>query len=120
MRFFVDQCVSYSTVRFLESKGYDPILLKNHLPTDAPDDQDIAKAQRLDAVLLSLNGDFTDIVSYPPAAYKGIIGLQVKNRPEVLDQIHQRLGKYLKAHPQQHHYIGKLLLVQPHRLRVRQ
>ena len=39
----------------------------------------ISKAQELDSVLLSLNGDFADIVAYPPANYKGIIALQVGN-----------------------------------------
>ncbi len=41
----------------------------------------IAKAQALEAVLLSLNGDFAYIVRYPPSQYRGIIALQIKNHP---------------------------------------
>jgi hypothetical protein len=33
----------------------------------------ISEAQELDAILISLNGDFADIVTYPPEKYKGII-----------------------------------------------
>jgi hypothetical protein len=33
----------------------------------------IAKAQKLDSILLSLNGDFADIVTYPPKSYQGIV-----------------------------------------------
>jgi hypothetical protein len=30
----------------------------------------IGKAQEIDAILLSLNGDFSHIVNYPPKSYK--------------------------------------------------
>lgn len=37
-----------------------------------------AKAQEIDAIVLSLNGDFADIVNYPPKNYKGIVALQMR------------------------------------------
>jgi len=40
--------------------------------------------QFIDAILLSLNGDFADIVNYPPKNYKGIVALQVRNHSEIL------------------------------------
>lgn len=76
-------------------------------------------AAALDAVLLSLNGDFSDIVRYPPSNYGGIVSVQVKNRPEVLGQIAQRLTTYLSNQPDRAHYRGKLLLVEAHRIRIR-
>ena len=42
------------------------------------------EGRELDAVLVSLNGDFADIVIYPPSSYRGIIAFQVKNHPEVI------------------------------------
>lgn len=93
--------------------------LREHLPRSSPDPEVIAKAQDLDAILVSVNGDFSDIVAYPPRSYGGIIGLQVKNHPEVIPQILSRLGDYLVSHPGQDHYRGKLLLVEPHRIRIR-
>ena len=95
-------------------------LLKDHIHPDAPDSQVIAKAQELDSILVSLNGDFADIVTYPPAKYAGIIALQVRNHPEVIPQLMRRLNDYLSAHPEMDHYTGKLLLVEAHRIRVRE
>lgn len=119
MRLFADHCVPESVATALEADGHEVSRLRDHLKTDAPDPEVIEKAQELDAVLLSLNGDFSDIVSYPPSSYGGIIALQVRNRPEVLGEITDRLAKYLKRHPERQHYHGKLLLVEAHRLRIR-
>ncbi|MFQ6094264.1 MAG: DUF5615 family PIN-like protein, partial [bacterium] len=90
------------------------------IPVESSDWVVISKAQELDAILVSLNGDFADIVAYPPANYKGIIALQVRNHPEILPQIISRLSDYLSAHPDMTHYVGKLLLVEVHRIRIRQ
>jgi predicted nuclease of predicted toxin-antitoxin system len=119
MRFFTDQCVPEVVPKMLEAKSHTAMRLRNHMPTDAPDPQVIAKAQSLQAVLVSLNGDFSNIVEYPPSAYGGIIGLQVRNRPEAVKIITQRLIKYLSTHPKQSHYPGKLLLVEAHRIRIK-
>ncbi len=69
-------------------------------------------------MLLTLDGDFADVVTYPPADYQGIIGLQVKNHPKVTAEITTRLIRYLKAHPDSDHYVGKLFLVEVHRIRI--
>ena len=49
------------------------------VPTNAPDPDVLAKAQELDAILVSLNGDFSDIVSYPPSRFKGILFRQIES-----------------------------------------
>jgi predicted nuclease of predicted toxin-antitoxin system len=119
MRFFADHCVPESVAEALESKGHEVLRLRNQMATDAPDPDVIEKAQMFDAVLLSLNGDFSDIVRYPPSKYGGIISMQVRNRPEVLAQIMDRLTRYLRDQSDREHYRGKLLLVEAHRIRVR-
>ena len=81
MRFFADHCVSNSIARALQNAGHDVLRLRDHLPVESEDDAVIAKAQELGAVLLSLNGDFADIVSYPPANYRGVVAIQMRNRP---------------------------------------
>jgi predicted nuclease of predicted toxin-antitoxin system len=82
LRFFADHCVPNSVGVALSGAGHEVHRLRDHLPTDSPDPDVIAKAQDLDAILVSLNGDFADIVTYPPAAYRGIVSLQVRNHPE--------------------------------------
>jgi hypothetical protein len=79
----------------------------------------IAKAQELDCVLLSLNGDFSDIVTYPPARYGGIIALQLHNHPEIIPALMGLLGRYLDAQPDREFFRGKLFIVEVHRIRVR-
>ena len=119
-RFFGDQCVSNAIVQTLRAAGHEVVRLREQLPVDSPDANVIAKAQELDAILLSLNGDFADIVTYPPADYQGIIALQVRNHPEIIPQLVQRLQAYLASRGDREYYRGKLLVVEVHRIRVRQ
>jgi len=119
LRFFADQCVSGSIIRALREEGHEILRLKDSISVDSPDPVVIAKAHELDAILLSLNGDFADIVSYPPADYKGIIALQVRNHPEAIPQLISRLIGFISSHPDRQYFVGKLLLIEPHRIRIR-
>ena len=119
LRLFADHCVATSVIQILSAAGHEVIRLREHLATDALDPAVIAAATELDCVLLSINGDFSDIVRYPPRDYRGIIGLQVRNHPEVLPLIAARLAAYLGAHTEMSHYRGKLFLFEAHRVRVR-
>ncbi|MFN8474026.1 MAG: DUF5615 family PIN-like protein [Anaerolineae bacterium] len=66
LRLFADHCVSTAIVQALQQAGHEVILLRRLLPADAPDTQVISRAQELEAILVSLNCDFADIVAYPP------------------------------------------------------
>ena len=120
LRFFADQCVSNAIMHTLRAAGHEVMRLREQLPVESLDAVVITKAQQLDAILLSLNGDFADIVTYPPADYQGIIALQVRNHPEITPQLLQRLQDYLVSHADREYYRGKLLVVEVHRIRVRQ
>ncbi|MBU0699935.1 DUF5615 family PIN-like protein [bacterium] len=119
LRFFADHCVPMYIIHFLREQGYEVFPLRNHIPINSPDDRVIATAQELDAILISLNGDFVDIITYSPSKYKGIISIQVRNHPELISRIMQRLKMYLSEHPSMDDYVGKLLLVEVHRIRIR-
>ncbi|ETW93538.1 MAG: hypothetical protein ETSY2_51275 [Candidatus Entotheonella gemina] len=69
LRFFADHCVSNAIMQTLREAEHEVVRLREYLPVESLDTDVIAKAQQLDAVLLSLNGDFADIVIYPPANY---------------------------------------------------
>lgn len=58
-----------------------------------------------------MNGDFADVVSYPPKNYKGIVALQVRSHVEVLNHLMARLTGYLRIRPEMEHYRGKLPVV---------
>ena len=108
LRFFTDHCVPNAVISRLRDAGHPVFVLRDHIPTDSDDPVVIAKAQELDTILVSLNGDFSDIVMYPPSHYKGIVALQVKNRPEALPVFMDRLMKYVTAHPEMGDYAGRL------------
>lgn len=120
LRFFADHCVPDSVTTLLGETGHDVMRLRDHIPHDSPDPVVISKARELDAILISLNGDFFDIVTYPPSNYNGIIALQIRNHPRSIKEIINRLIVYLSLHPDMAHYKGKLLLVEAHRIRIRE
>jgi predicted nuclease of predicted toxin-antitoxin system len=120
LRFFADHCVSNQIIDALREAGHEVVRLKDYLPTESPDALVIAKAQELDAILLSLNGDFADIVTYPPARFKGIVALQVLNHPEATQALIARLMTYFVIHPAQQYHRGKLIIVEAHRVRIRE
>ena len=119
LRFFADHCVPVSVVRGLRRTGIEVFVLRDFIPTDSSDTVVISQTQEHEAILLSLDGDFADIVTYPPGRFGGIVALQVRDHPEVMPQILARLTVYLADHPDQAHYRGKLFLVEAHRIRIR-
>jgi len=119
LTFFSDHCVPAEIPAFLRDHGHSVILLRDVLPIRALDPDVIAKAQDIQAILLSLNGDFADIVAYPPANFAGIVALQLHNHPEVIPTLLERFAVFLAANPEQDYYRGKLFIVEPHRIRIR-
>jgi predicted nuclease of predicted toxin-antitoxin system len=117
--FFIDQCVPFQVVKFLQDAEYNTFILRDFIPIESPDSVVIAKAQELDSILISLNGDFADIVTYPPSLYGGIISLQVKNHPEIIPRLMNLLINYLQNNSDRDHYRGKLLIVESHRIRIK-
>jgi predicted nuclease of predicted toxin-antitoxin system len=120
LRFLADHCVSNSTVQTLREANHEVLRLRDVLPVESSDTIVITKAQEIEAILLSLNGDFADIVNYPPKKYKGIVALQMRNRPEILPKLMARLIAYLNVHATMDHYRGKLLVVEVDRIRIRE
>jgi predicted nuclease of predicted toxin-antitoxin system len=118
LRFFGDQCVPAEITDALRRQGHQVALLREVLPIRSIDPVVIAKAQELDPILLSLNGDFADIVTYPPGNYGGIVGIQLHNHPEIIPQLMERLLAFLDGHPAQEFYHQKLVLAEVHRIRI--
>jgi len=120
LRFLADHCISNTIVQTLREATHEVVRLRDVLPVESPDTIVIAKAQEMDAILLSMNGDFADIVTYPPKNYKGIVALQMRNHAEVLEQLMARLKEYLRTQPAMADYRGKLLVVEVNRIRIRE
>ena len=119
LRFLADHCISNFIIQTLQDAQHDVLRLRDVLPVESADAVVIAKAQEINAILLSLNGDFADIVTYPPQHYKGIVALQLRNHSEILPHLMARLVAYLKLQPEMEHYRGKLFVVEVDRIRIR-
>ena len=120
LRFFIDQCVPNSIAQILREAGYEVFILGDYLPVESPDITVITKSQEFNSILVSLNGDFSDIVAYPPKEYQGIVSIQLRNHPEIIPQLMTRLIEYLSLNNNSEHYQGKLLLVEVYRIRIRE
>jgi len=120
LRFLSDQCVPSEITESLKRGDHQVTLLREVLPISSPDPAVIAKAQQLGAILLSLNGDFADIITYPPSQYGGIVAIQLNNHPETIPYLMAGLLGFLSDHSEQTFYRGKLLVVEPHRIRIRE
>ena len=119
LKFFADHCVPTSIIQSLLDEGYIVYRLRDYIPINSSDPIVISKAQELNAVLVSLNGDFADIVTYPPSKYKGIISIQLRNHPEVIPKLIERLKKYLVFNFNMDYFRGKLVIVEVHKIRIR-
>jgi predicted nuclease of predicted toxin-antitoxin system len=120
LRFFADHCVPSDITTTLRRHGHVVVELRDTIPARSADPVVIAKAQELDSILLSLNGDFADIVAYPPQSFRGILAIQLHNHPEVIPQLLERLVLFLDHHDDVGYFSGKLVIVEPHRIRIRQ
>ena len=120
LKFFADHCISNSIIQGILNAGHEVFRLRDHIPIESPDPIVIATAQRLDSILISLNGDFIDKLNYPPGNYKGIVSLQVRNHPEIIPQLMVRLINFLSSYPDMGYYKGKLILVEVNRIRIRE
>jgi predicted nuclease of predicted toxin-antitoxin system len=119
LKFFADHCVPNSIITFLREQGNEVLVLREYIPMDSPDPVVIQKAQECGAILLTLNGDFADLINYPPQRFKGIISIQLKNRPENIPLICEKLRLYFIESCDMTDFEGKLIVVEPHRIRVR-
>jgi len=105
LRFFADHCISNLIIETLQSWDNEILRLRDYIQVDALDHEVILKAQKLDAILVTLNGDFADIITYPP---------------EVIPQMLSLLKNYISEHGNMADFRGKLLLVESYRIRIRQ
>lgn len=120
LRFFADHCVPMLAVHLLRNEEHEVLVLRDYLPKDASDGRVLDESLHQNAIALSVNGHFSDLTRFDPAAYHGIIAIQLHDHPEVLPALMRRLCSFLAEHPDQAYYRGRLFLVEPHRIRIRQ
>lgn len=78
----LDNCVPRRYLRLLKEWGYDAILMTDQIAANSTDPAVIELAVKLDAILLTVDLDFSNILNYPPQDYQGIIVLRYHIRDE--------------------------------------
>jgi len=112
----LDHGVPRRYLRLLEAWVYPATVSSMHIAADATDVDVIALAQRLDAVLLTVDLDFSSILDYPPANYGGIIVLRYKPQNELRVD---RTLQHALSDLHRERFRGILVIVGPGRYRIR-
>ena len=117
MKFKVDENLPVEVADLLRHAGYDvATVFDQKLGGEA--DRTIAAVCRLEQrVIVTLDIDFADIRTYPPSQYAGLLVLRVKqqDKPFILALV-TRIIPQLSSEP----LVGKLWIVDEHRIRVRE
>lgn len=87
MALLLDHCVQEPIYNKIKSWGYEVSRVRDHIDPRADDLDVLALAQALDAALLTVDMDFSDIRHFPPETYAGIIVFryQAQNESAVMD-----------------------------------
>lgn len=112
----LDHCVPRRYLHLLHEWDYDAVLMTDHIPADAPDPDVLALAEELDAVLLTVDMDFANILDYPPTDYGGLVVMRyrIEDEAELDETLKTALADLYRDDLR-----GVLVIVVPGRYRVR-
>ena len=96
MKILADHCVYGKTIKFLRAQGHEVVTLKELGQANAEDPQVLALAQSLDAVLVTNDKGFGNILAYPPERYGGILLLRMTATNQ--QRIHEILLDFFRSH----------------------
>jgi predicted nuclease of predicted toxin-antitoxin system len=116
MKILLDNCVPRRYSKLLQGWGHQAELLSTHISPASPDPDVIKLATTLDAVLLTVDLDFSNIIDYPPKDFEGIIVM----RYAIVDEA--KLDTSLKtmlSDLSRDDLRGTLVIVTPQRYRIR-
>lgn len=117
MRFKIDENLPPDVAQMLHQAGHDAFTVFDQGLRSHTDPQVIAACQTEGLALLSLDLDFSNILTYPPENFAGLIVLRLHRpgRAAVLRLV-RRILPHLATQP----VTGKLWIVDEVRIRIRQ
>ena len=116
MRFKVDENLPVEVAEALRQSGHDAVTVLEQQHGGSADARLAALCQQEGRVLVTLDMDFADIRTYPPAAFPGLIVLRLgrQDKLHVLDVL-ARLLQVLRSELLD----GTLWIVEENRIRIR-
>lgn len=117
MRFKIDENLPIEVAGVLRDAGHDAMTIGDQRMSGEPDPRVAAVCRDEDRAILTLDLDFSDIRTYPPSDYPGIIVLRpsTQSKSDVLALVGQLLP-LLNAE----RLIGNLWILQRGGLRIRE
>ena len=116
MKFKLDENLHADTAELLRQHGHDCLTVQDQGLRGSSDEEIARVCQNEKRVLVTLDLDFSDVRTYPPGQYAGIIVMRLpdQSRRFVLKVI-QRTLLLLDSEP----LIGHLWIVDTHHVRIR-
>jgi predicted nuclease of predicted toxin-antitoxin system len=116
MKFKVDENLPLEVVNLFEEAGFDASSVLQQKMGGQPDNRIILICREEARTLITLDTDFADISTYPPADYPGILVLRLKqyHKHHVLDII-RRVVPLLRTEPVE----GRLWIIGEEKIRMR-
>lgn len=117
MQFKIDENLPFEVAEVLSNAGHDALTIHDQQMVGHPDPQVAAVCQAERRALLTLDLDFSDIRTYPPGDYHGIVVLRPRTQAKsaVLNLVSAMLP-LLASEP----LSGKLWILQDNGLRIRE
>jgi predicted nuclease of predicted toxin-antitoxin system len=117
MRFLVDACVDVGVNRWLQERGHDSIHLRDEQLQRLPDEDIFAKADAEKRVIVTIDLDFNEILSFSGGKVVSTITFRVRNTRAVflirrLQSVLPHVISFLES--------GAIVIIEDARYRVRQ
>jgi len=115
-QFKIDENLPVEIAALLVRAGYDTKTVNEQLLQGAADSRIIDVCKSENRILVTLDTDFSDIRTYPPEEYAGIVVLRVarQDKPYIMEVFH-RIIQLIDLEPLSRH----LWIVEDHRIRIR-
>ena len=116
MRFKVDENLPIEVAELLRSAGHDALTVFDQSLIGAEDQRILEVCQKEQRILITMDLDFSDVRSYPPREYNGIIVLRLhrQDKGHVLRVIQQTIQVIEQEQIKQ-----RLWIVEEGRIRIR-
>ncbi len=117
MKIVIDEDLSRSLGRMLQDLGYEILDIRDHGLRGAPDEEVYAFAQKEKAALFSGDLGFAHTMRFPIGSHWGIVILHFPNN--LPTGTINEIVRTLLANMSPEDYRGNLVILSPHRLRMR-
>ena len=116
-KFLIDEDMPRSTARALRGKGYEAVDVRDCGLKGKKDDEVFAYARQIEAVLITGDMGFANIIHFPVGSHKGIVVAHYPNEVSPAEINKQILAAFESIHETD--FDGNLIMLDPGRMRIR-